>query len=232
MNNNNTMIKWIIAILCLVVLGLLSAPFFISEPDLQKAIAKDLTFIAAGLIVLAAVCFLVSMIDVKRQILKAAASGKTSKPFSDNSLFDAKIRAMHERARKGMHMYPEGHICQTKIHAMDMLTRAVDPDDIIVDCYGSDAEGFRTRFYGSLDGGTSWYELLVPSSPADRKTLLKVALGLASVHDFASKVRMEHREKVVAGTDAGRTPISEADWNASSKEPDREERTMGVKDKA
>lgn len=224
----NTLIKWILVILCLVVLGLLSAPFFISEPDLRQAIAKDLTFIAAGLILLAAVGFLVNMIDLKRQTLQAAASGRSPRPFSDNSLFDAKIRAMHDRARKGMHMYPEGHVCQTRIHGMDMLLKAVDPDDIIVDCYGSDQEGFRTRFYGSLDGGTNWYELVTPSSPADRKTLLKVALGLASVHDFASRMRMEQREKLVAGTAQPMKTPPENTWKASSKTPDREERSLEI----
>lgn len=222
-------LKCIIAILSVVVVGLLSAPFFISDPDIQKSIAKDLTFIAAGLIVLAAVGFLVNMVDHRRRIKEAADSGKTEKPFSDNSLFDAKIRAMHDRARKGMHMYPEGHVCKTKIHAMDMLLKALDPDDIIVDCYGSDKEGFKTRFYGSLDGGTSWYELLLPSSPADRKTLLKVALGLASVHDYASKVRMEKREKIVGNEDGGSAQKPAASWEASSKELDREERKLELK---
>lgn len=191
MRNNTSifLLKATIGILLLVVVGLLAGPFFVSDPSIQKSIAKDLTFIAAGLIVLAVIAFLVNMIEVKREINKAANSGATDRPFSENSLFDAKVHAMHDRARKGMHMYPEGHVCKVKIHPMDMVMKAVDPDDIIVDCYGSDKEGFRTRFYGSLDGGLNWYELTQPSSPSDRKAILKVALGLSSIHDYANRMR-------------------------------------------
>ncbi len=94
------LLKFIIGVLALVVIGLLAAPWYISDPDIEKAIAKDLTFVAAGLIVLAAIGFLVNMTDTKIHEDQAAASGKTDSPFSDNSLFDAKIRAMHERAKK------------------------------------------------------------------------------------------------------------------------------------
>lgn len=94
------LLKFIIAVLALVVIGLLTAPWYISDPDIEKAIAKDLTFVAAGLIVLAAIGFLVNMTDTKIHEDQAAASGKTDSPFSDNSLFDAKIRAMHEREER------------------------------------------------------------------------------------------------------------------------------------
>lgn len=222
------LLKFIIAVLALVVIGLLAAPWYISDPDIEKAIAKDLTFVAAGLIVLAAIGFLVNMTDTKIHEDQAAASGKTDSPFSDNSLFDAKIRAMHERAKKGMHVYPEGHVCKTLISPMDLVLKALDPDDILVDCYGNDKEGYRTRFYGSLDGGTNWYEIKVPSSPADRKTMLKVALGLASVHDFANQTRMRLREKIVAGTDDGVDVVELSSWEKSVKTPDREERKLNI----
>ena len=45
------LLKFIIGVLALVVIGLLAAPWYISDPDIEKAIAKDLTFVAAGLIV-------------------------------------------------------------------------------------------------------------------------------------------------------------------------------------
>ena len=127
------LLKFIIAVLALVVIGLLAAPWYISDPDIEKAIAKDLTFVAAGLIVLAAIGFLVNMTDTKIHEDQAAASGKTDSPFSDNSLFDAKIRAMHERAKKGMHVYPEGHVCKTLISPMDLVLSA-----------------FRTRSIGEI----------------------------------------------------------------------------------
>ena len=79
------LLKFIIAVLALVVIGLLTAPWYISDPDIEKAIAKDLTFVAAGLIVLAAIGFLVNMTDTKIHEDQAAASGKTDSPFSDNS---------------------------------------------------------------------------------------------------------------------------------------------------
>ena len=114
------------------------------------------------------------------------------------------------------------------ISPMDLVLKALDPDDILVDCYGNDKEGYRTRFYGSLDGGTNWYEIKVPSSPADRKTMLKVALGLASVHDFANQTRMRLREKIVAGTDDGVDVAELSSWEKSVKTPDREERKLNI----
>ena len=219
---SDRILKWIIAALILVVIALFSAPFLISEPTIQKAFAKDFMFIAAGLFVLALAGFSVNMLSARQ---RRDGPPKKNDRFANYSLFDAKVHAMHERARKGLHMYPEGHICKTVIKPMQLLLEAVDPDDVIVDCYGNDKEGFRTRFYGSLDGGTTWYEISPPSTPADRKTLLKVALGLASVHEYANKVRMESRERVLFHQDKGTEIAPLSSWEADTA-PSREERTL------
>ena len=223
---SDRILKWIILALILVVIALFSAPFLISEPSIQKAFAKDFTFIAAGLIILALVGFAVNMLSSKN---RQGSSQSSNDRFANYSLFDAKVHAMHERARKGLHMYPEGHICKTVIKPMQLLLEAVDPDDVVVDCYGNDKEGFRTRFYGSLDGGTTWYELNPPSTPADRKTLLKVALGLASVHEYANRLRMESRERVLFHQDKGMEVAPLSSWEANTK-PAREERTLRLGD--
>ncbi len=226
---NYKIIKMIIGVLLLVVIALLVMPWFITDPDFKKELAMNLSLVAAGLIVLAIIGFLVNMLDTKIHENRAAESAKTSSPFSDNSLFDAKVRAMHERARRGMHVYPEGHVCKVKISPMEMLLKAIDPDDVLVDCYGNDKEGYRTRFYGSLDGGTTWYELKIPSTPSDRKTMLKVALGLASVHAYANQIRQEMREKIVDQDDHGyETIAAHSAWKETGENLDREERVLHV----
>ena len=97
------LLKFIIGVLALVVIGLLAAPWYISDPDIEKAIAKDLTFVAAGLIVLAAIGFLVNMTDTKIHEDQAAASGKTDSPFSDNSLLTQRsARCMNARKKECM----------------------------------------------------------------------------------------------------------------------------------
>ena len=58
--------------------------------------------------------------------------------------------------------------------------------------------------------------------------MLKVALGLASVHDFANQTRMRLREKIVAGTDDGVDVAELSSWEKSVKTPDREERKLNI----
>ena len=74
------LLKFIIAVLALVVIGLLTAPWYISDPDIEKAIAKDLTFVAAGLIVLAAIGFLVNMTDPRSTKIRPPLPGKPIHP--------------------------------------------------------------------------------------------------------------------------------------------------------